>query len=162
MAQKLKAWTGIYYFQLISSFEAIRERRRHRLKTLAACSLCILCFAMVADDAQAPVTDGKPLHNIALTEASDIADAAVINATISVLVKDAASCPAAASKNRQPCACSFEDDLKKLKSAYAALAKHPGWNDVVVAYTDPANRKSVSLNLPGIKRQLDACAQHQQ
>jgi hypothetical protein len=55
--------------------------------------------------------------------------------------------------------------LNKLKSAYAAtVAKHPGWNesDVVVTYQDAANGKSVMLNLPGIKRQLDACAQRQQ
>lgn len=136
------------------------------MKTLVTCLLCVLCSVTAAPAvAQAPATNGKAVHSIELTKAPDIADAAAVNAAISVLVKDAASCPAATSKDRQACACSFKDDLKKLKSSYdAAVAKHPGWNevDVVVAYLDAANGKSVTLHLPGIKRQLDACAQHQQ
>lgn len=115
--------------------------------------------------AQTPATERKPVHNIKLTETRDIADAAAVNAALSVLVEDAASCPAATSRDRQACACSFKDDLKKLKSAYsAAVAKHPGWNeaDAVVAYPEAAKGTSVALSFPGIKRQLNACAQHQQ
>ena len=107
--------------------------------------------------------DGKPFHNIKLTEARDIADAAAISAAIRVLANDAASCPASTSEDRLACVCSFSYHLKKLKSAYAvAVAKHPGWNEVdtVVAYVDAANGKSVTINLPGVKRQLDACVQH--
>jgi hypothetical protein len=114
---------------------------------------------------QTPATGGEPVHNIKLTETRDIADAGMVNAAISVLVKDAASCPAATSKDRQACACSFKNDLQKLKSAYAAaVSKHPGWNEVgaVVAYLDDANGKSVTLNFPGIKRQLDVCAHLEQ
>jgi hypothetical protein len=110
-------------------------------------------------------TDGKPVQNINLTEARDIADATAVSAAISVLVHDTASCPTSTSKNRQACACSSRYDLKKLKSAYAvAVAKHPGWNEVdaVVAYLDAANGKSVTLNFPGVKRQLDGCFQHRQ
>ena len=112
---------------------------------------------------QAPATGGKPVHNIKLTEASDIADATAISAAISVLANDAASCPASPSKDRQACVCRFSYHLKKLKSAYdVAVAKHPGWNEAgnVVAYVDATNGKSVTLNLPGIKRQLDACSQY--
>jgi hypothetical protein len=132
------------------------------VKKLLTWLLCALSIAVPAL-AQAPATDGKPVHNINLTEARDVADAAAINTAISILVKDARSCPAVA-KNQQACACSFKDDLKKLKSAYDdAVAKHPGWNDVdaVVAYIDAATGKSVTLYLRGVKRQLDACAQHE-
>ena len=136
------------------------------MKTLVTCLLYGLCSVVAARAvAQAPAPNGKAVHSIELTKAPDIADAAAVNAAISVLVKDAASCPAATSKARQACACSFKVDLKKLKAAYdPAVAKHPEWNDadVVVAYLDTASGKSVTLNLPGIKRQLDACAQHQQ
>ena len=114
--------------------------------------------------ALAPAGDGKPVHNIELTEIHDIADAAAVNAAISVLEKGAASCPAAPSKERQACACSFKDELKRLKSAYdEAVAKHPGWNDedTVVAYRNAAKGTSVILNFPGIKRQLDTCARRQ-
>jgi len=109
-------------------------------------------------------TDGKPVRNIELTETRDIADAAAVNTAISVLFKDAESCPAAPLEDRQACGCSFKDDLKKLKSAYdAAVAKHPGWNEVdtVVAYRNAA-KGTVILSFPGIERQLNACAQHQQ
>ena len=112
---------------------------------------------------QSQAAEGKPVRNINLTEAHDIADAIAVNAAISVLVKDAASCPDSTSKHRQACACSFQRDLERLKSAYAvAVTKHPGWNEegTVVVYFDDANGKSVILNLPGVKRQLDACAQH--
>ncbi len=133
------------------------------MKTLLTCLLCALSFVRAAPVlSQPPPTDGKPVHNIKLTKASDIGDAAAVNAGISVLVKDAASCPAATSKDQ--CACSFRGDLKKLKAAYdSAVTKHPGWNetDVVIAYLDTASGKSVTLNLPGVKGQLDACAQHQ-
>ena len=115
--------------------------------------------------AQAPATDGKPVHNINLTEPPDVADAEDVNAAISVLVKDTSRCPAGTLLDRQACACSFTRDLKKLKSAYAAaVAKHPGWNEehAVVAYRNAANGNSVSLNFPGVKRQLDACAHFQQ
>ena len=61
---------------------------------------------------QAPATEGKPVHNVDLTETHDIADAAAVSATIDVLLKDAASCPSATSKDRQACGCGFTDDLK--------------------------------------------------
>lgn len=111
--------------------------------------------------AQAAATDGKPVHNINLTEPRDIADAAEVSAAISVLVKHAASCPATPLRDRQACACSFTHDLKKLKSAYAvAVGRHPGWAEVgaVVGYRNNANGNSVTLNLPSVKRQLDVCA----
>ncbi len=136
------------------------------MKTLLTCLLCALYPVVAASAfAQTRATVRNPVHNINLTEARDIADAAAVNAAISVLVKAAASCPAATSKGRQACACSFNDELKKLKSAYdAAVTKHPRWNEVddVVAYQDAANGKSVALNFSAIKRQLDACSQHQQ
>lgn len=153
---------GISFFRLLSSLAVIRERR-DRLETLLKCLLCVLCAALA--HAQAPATDGKPVHNIHLTETRDIADASAVNAAIGVLVHDAASCPEATSKDRQACACSFKGELKKLQAAYdVAVAKHPGWNeaDVVVGYLDAPSGKSVTLNLPGIERQLYACAQHQQ
>lgn len=135
------------------------------MKILWTGFLCAIVSVMAAPAlTQAPPSDGKPVHNIRLTEAGDIADATAISAAISVLANDAASCPASPSKDRQACVCGFKPDLRKLKSAYAvAVAKHPGWNeaDTVVAYVEAANGKSVTLNLPGVKRQLDACLQHQ-
>ena len=113
--------------------------------------------------AQHPALSGKPVRNIELTEARDIADASEISAAIDALFKDAAPCPSPA-KERQTCGCSFTNDLKKLNSAYsAAAAKHPEWNeeDTVVAYRNSANDHSVILSLPGVKRQLDACAHRQ-
>jgi hypothetical protein len=115
--------------------------------------------------AQVPAADGRPVHNIKLTDAREVADAKAVNSAITVLFKDAAACPAATSKEREACGCSFKGDLKKLKSAYdAAVAKHPGWNevDVVVGYRDAANNLSVVTNFPGVKRQLDACSQYPQ
>jgi hypothetical protein len=126
------------------------------MKTLLTCLLCALSSLFAAPAlTQAPATDGKPVHNIKLTETREIGDAAAVNDAITVLVRDAATCPAATSKDRQACACSFKDDLKKLTSAYdAAVAKHPRWNevDVVVAYLDPANGKSVITYLPNLKK----------
>jgi hypothetical protein len=122
--------------------------------------LVVLIFSAAL--ALAPATDGRPVHNFRLSEPRDIVDAAAVNAALSVLVKDAASCPAGTSKDRQACACSFEDDLKKLKSAYgAAVAKHPVWNEenAVVAYRNAGEDTSTILSFPGIKRQLNACAQ---
>jgi len=51
--------------------------------------------------------------------------------------------------------------MKKLKTAYdAAVAKHPAWNakDTVVSYDKPASGTSVTISLPAVKRQIDACA----
>jgi hypothetical protein len=101
------------------------------------------------------------VSNITLSAARDIADASTINAAISVMVRDVSSCSSSTSRDAQGCACSFKDDLKKLSSAYdAALAKHPGWgaSATVVSYVDPASGKSVALNFPSIKRQIEACA----
>lgn len=110
--------------------------------------------------AQALATTGKAVHNINLTEPRDIADAAEVNGAISVLVKDTSHCPAGTSRDRQACACSFTQDLKKLRSAYAAaVAKHPGWNEehAVVAYRNAANGNSVSLVFPAVNQQLERC-----
>lgn len=130
---------------------------------LLACFLCALLSVVPAPGlAQAQAIDGKPVHNIHLTDARDIADATAVSAAIGVLANDAASCPASTSKDRQACVCGFNSDLKKLKSAYAvAVAKHPGWNEVdaVVSYLNAANGRSVTINFPGVKRQLDACRQ---
>ena len=128
----------------------------------------ILFVVLIASAAlaQAPASNGKPVHNINLTEPRDISDAAEVNGAISVLVKDTSHCPAETSRDdRKACACSFTHDLKKLKSAYAAVAtKHPGWieEQAVVTYQNAANGNSVVLNLPAVKRQLNACAQPQQ
>jgi len=108
--------------------------------------------------------DRKPVHNIILTGARDIADAAQVNLAISVWSKDALHCPTKPSRERQACACSFAQDEKGLEATYAVtVAKHPRWNedDTFVDYRDPATSHSVILNFPGIKRQLDACAQSQ-
>ena len=126
-------------------------------------SLTYVMCALIASArlALAQGTGLQPVHSISLTERRDIADAAVVNAAISVMVKDAASCPASAANAVQPCVCSFTNDLKKLKAAYdSAATRHPAWIEAsaVVAYVDPANGKSVALNFPGLKRQLDACA----
>jgi hypothetical protein len=123
--------------------------------------VCLLCalFALVVRTEPAS-TQGVPVRNIQLTEASDIADASAVNRAISVLVKDVGSCSPTA-QGSQSCACSFKDDLKKLKATYdAAVAKHPPWNeaDTVVVYTDPADGKSVAVVFPNVKRQLDACS----
>ena len=100
--------------------------------------------------AQPPALSDKPVRNIELTDTHDIADASEISAAIDLLFKE-----------RQACGCSFTHDVKKLHSAYAsAVAKHPEWNqdDTVVVYRRPADDHTVILNLPGVKRQLDACA----
>ena len=100
-------------------------------------------------------------HDIHLKEKGDINDAVAINRAISVMVRNVASCGHASAKDPQACACSFKDDLKKLGAAYdAAVGKHPAWKQesAVISYTDPANGKSVIINLPGVKRQLEACA----
>jgi hypothetical protein len=128
------------------------------MRILFACLACVMFAA--ATHAQAPAPqNGTPAHNIQLTAAPDVADAAAVNRAITVMVKNVSSCSAA--EDAPSCACGFKDDLKKLKAAYdAAVAKHPGWNaeNSVVAYINPANGRSVIINLPGIRRQLDACA----
>lgn len=126
--------------------------------SFACFSYVILLVAAV--QAQAPAQQqGAPTHNIQLTRAREIADAAAVDRAITTMVEDAASCGAA--QDKQSCACSFKDDLKRLGAAYdTAVAKHPEWKaeDSVVTYIDPANGKSVTINFPGVKRQLDACA----
>jgi hypothetical protein len=110
---------------------------------------------------QASPAGSTTVNDIRLTAARDIADASTVNEAISVMVKDVSSCRSSASKDAQTCACSFKDDLKKLSSAYdAALTKHSAWGApaTVVSYVDPANGKSVALNFPSIKRQIEACA----
>lgn len=110
--------------------------------------------------AQVPATDGKAVHNVNLTEPRDVGDATRVNDAISVLVTDTSHCPTGTSRERQACACSFTQDLKKLKSAYAAaVAKHPGWNEdhAVVAYRNTANGNSISINFPVVKQQLEHC-----
>jgi len=127
-------------------------------------SIFFLALIASAALAQIPASDGKPLHNIQLKEARDLADAAAVNTALNALFEDAASCPASPSKKRQSCGCSFGDDLKRLETAYAAaVAKHPGWNEVdtVVAYRNVGKGTSTILSFPGIKRQLNACAQLQ-
>jgi hypothetical protein len=123
-----------------------------------ACLLCAV-FALAVPP-QAASAQGTPVRNIQLTEPRDIAEASAVNRAITLLVKDVASCSPAA-QGSQSCACSFKDDLKKLRAAYdAAVAKHPAWNDDenVVAYTEPTDGKSVAISFPGVKRQLDACS----
>ena len=132
------------------------------MRILSACLwYAVLAVAAAQAPAPAPAAHGTPVHNIRLTGARAVADAAAVNRAITVMVKNAASCSQVATQGARPCACGFTDDLKILKNAYeAAVAKHPGWNaeGSVVAYVDPANGKSVSINLPGVKRQLDACS----
>lgn len=91
------------------------------MKTWLTCLLCALSSVMPASVlAQVPAADGRPVHNIKLTDAREVADAKAVNSAITVLFKDAAACPAATSKEREACGCSFKGDLKKLKSAYDA------------------------------------------
>ena len=137
---------------------------QYQVKISLAWALCALSAIVAATTlAQEPRTTRAPIHNINLTEARDIADAASVDVAISVMVKDAASCNSVTSKNPQACVCSFKGHLEKLKSAYdSAVAKHAGWNEpnTVVAYVNPVNRKSVLLSLPGVKHQLDTCEGH--
>jgi hypothetical protein len=132
------------------------------MRILLACLLWAFLAVAAQSPAAAPATQGTPVHNIRLTGARDLADAVAVNRAITVMVRNAASCSPVTTQGAQPCACGFTDDLKILKNAYeGAVAKHPGWDaeGSVVAYVDSANGKSVSINLPGVKRQLDACSQ---
>jgi hypothetical protein len=132
------------------------------VRILLACLLwAVLTVAAAQAPAPASAAQGTLIHNIHLTGARDIADATAVNRAITVMVRNAASCSPVTTQGAKPCACGFTDDLKILKNAYeATLAKHPGWNaeGSVVAYVDPANGKSVSISLPGVKRQIDACS----
>ena len=123
--------------------------------------LAYVLFAATIARAQVPAPQhGTPVHNIQLTDTHEIADAVAVSLAISVMVEDATSCGAA--QDRQSCVCGFKDDLKSLEAAYnTAVAKHPDWNadDSVVAFVDTGDGKSVTINFPGVKRQLDACAQ---
>ena len=128
------------------------------MRLFLACLLCAVVVLTVRPPAA--WAQGAPVSNIQLTAPDDIADASAVNRTISVLVKDVGSCSPAA-QGSATCACGFKDDLKKLKDAYdVAVAKHPAWSGErsVVAYSEPSDGKSVTLNFPGIKRQLDACS----
>ena len=138
---------------------------RRRRTLLVNAFILVSCLGIICWAALARATDGKPVHNLELTRSRDIADAAAVNAAITVLSRDAESCPAARSGDRQACACSFKADLKKLESAYDyAVAKHPEWNefDTVVAYRHTVKGTSVILSFPAIKRQLNACTPHRQ
>jgi hypothetical protein len=121
-----------------------------------------MILAVAAASAQAQTRQqGRPVHKIHLTEKSEINDAAALSREISVMVRNVASCSPALAKDPATCACTFRDDMKRLKSAYAAaVAKHAGWNaeDAVVSYDKPASGTSVTISLPAVKRQLDACA----
>lgn len=126
-----------------------------------ACLSCMV-LAVAAVGAQGQTRqDRRPVHNIHLTEKSQINDAAALNRAISVMVRNVASCSPALAKDPKKCACSFADDMEKLKAAYAAAAaRHAAWNaeDAVVSYDNPASGTSVTISLPAVKRQLDACA----
>jgi hypothetical protein len=126
-----------------------------------ACLLCAI-LAVAAAHAQAQTRQkGTRVHNIQLKEKSDITDAAAVNRAISVMARNVASCGPVSAKDPQSCACSFKDDLKKLKAAYdASAAKHPAWEaeTAVVSYVDSASGMSVTINFPSVKRQLEACA----
>jgi hypothetical protein len=132
------------------------------MRILLAYLLCaVVAVAAAQAPAPAPAAQGTPLHNVRLAGARDIADAAAVNRAITAMVRNAASCSPVTAQGAQPCACSFTDDLKILENSYeAAVAKHPRWNaeGSVVAYVDPANGKSVTINFPGVKRQLNACS----
>lgn len=125
------------------------------------CLSCII-LAAAAFSAQAQThRQPAPVHNIQLKENGDISDAAVVNHAISVMVKDVASCSPALAKDPTTCACSFRDDLKKLRTAYdTAVAKHAAWNAeaTVVSYEGPVSGRSVTISLPAVRRQLEACA----
>jgi len=131
-----------------------------RIRT--ACLLCaILVVAAPGAKAQTRRWTTR-VHNIHLKEKGDISDAAAVNDAINVMVRNVASCGQASAKDSQACACSFKDDLKKLRAVYnTAVGKHPAWKEdaTVISYEDPASGKSVTINLPGVKRQLEACAQ---
>lgn len=127
---------------------------------IARLSCMILAVATTHAQAQTHKRP-TPVHNIHLTEKSEISDAAAVNREISVMVRNVASCSPALAKDPQGCACSFRDDMEKLKAAYAAaVAKHAGWNaeDTVVSYDNPASGTSITIIFPAVKRQLDACA----
>lgn len=103
----------------------------------------------------------RPVHSIILSVSREIAEASSVNSAINTMVKDAAGCNSTTSKDPQTCACSFKDDLTKLKQAYdETVAKHPAWNqeDTAVTYVDPSSGKSVAIYFPGLKRQLETCA----
>jgi hypothetical protein len=127
---------------------------------------CLLCAVVGVAAAQAPApaqaAHGTPLHNVRLAGTRDLADAAAVNRAITAMVRNAASCSPVTAQGAQSCACSFTDDLKILENSYeAAVAKHPRWNaaGTVVSYVDPVNGKSVTINFPGVKRQLNGCSQ---
>lgn len=126
-----------------------------------ACLSCMI-LAVAAAHAQAQTRQqGRPIHNIHLTAKSEINDAAALNRAISVMVRNVASCRPALAKDPKNCACSFRDDMQKLKVAYdAAAARRPAWNaeDTVVSYDERASGTSVTISLPAVKRQIDACA----
>lgn len=131
------------------------------MRILIACLSCTI-LAVAAARAQAQTRQqARPVHNIHLTEKSEISDAAAVNREISVMAGNVASCSPALAKDPKACACSFRDDMKKLKTAYdAAATKHAAWNaeDTVVSYDKPASGTSVTISLPAVKRQIDACA----
>ncbi|HET9177313.1 MAG TPA: hypothetical protein VFQ24_03045 [Terriglobia bacterium] len=130
---------------------------RIRIACLSGAILAVAATHAQAQTRQQPT----PGHNIQLKENGDISDAAAVNRAISVMVKDVASCSPALAKDPATCACSFRDDLKKLRTAYdAAVAKHAAWNaeGTVVSYEGPVSGRSVTISLPAVKRQLEACA----
>ena len=78
------------------------------------------------------------------------------------MLEKAASCRQSNSKARQECVCGFKNDFEKLRSAYdSAVAKHANWaeENTVVDYVNQ-NGKTVILQFPAVKLQLDACSVH--
>lgn len=127
---------------------------------IACLSCMILAVAAAAAQAQSR-QQGRPVHNIHLTEKSDISDAAAVDRAINVMARNVASCGPVLAKDPHTCACSFKDDMKKLKAAYdSAVAKHAAWNaeGTVVSYDKPASGTSVTIIFPAVKRQIDVCA----
>lgn len=127
---------------------------------IACLSCIILAVATVGAQGQTR-QQGRPVHNIHLTEKSEISDAAEVSRGISVMAGNVATCSPAAAKDAKTCACAFRDDMKKLKTAYdAAVARHATWSaeDTVVSYDKPASGTSVTISFPAVKRQIDACA----
>jgi hypothetical protein len=131
------------------------------MRMLTACLLWAL-LAVAAAHGQAQ-THQRPrrVHHIHLVEKSAISDAAAVDGAINVMARNVASCSPALAKDPQGCACSFRDDMEKLKAAYAvAVARHAAWNadNTVVSYDKPATGTSVTISFPALKRQIDACA----
>ena len=131
------------------------------MRSSITCVVCsVLAVAFVQTSSAGPIAEAVPVHNISLRAPRDIADAAAVNSAITVMLNDVASCSPAAAQDPRSCACGFTNDLKKLRQAYnTAVAKHPDWNAMnnLVTYVDAVNGKSVAINFPGIKRQLDTC-----